>query len=787
MAAVAGLTQAVTQGVTQPAFGGGRSRWSRQARVVLVIALTLLLGTVAFKSYRMTLPTDGWSLTPPVEMPVFDENLLQLESGLRSGDALVGVDGIPYVWMIGSAVQGERPDVEYLAGSTSTYTVLRGGAEVEVEVPVGSWSAEGVAHAMWSTLLGTAYGGVYRWLAFAIAVFVFWRRHDNPSAGLLFLLESVTLSLAIAAMVAPVTVADVMTPVVFYAARISGDLVSWLLIPAIALHFLLVFPGDRRPPVWLLLLVYGVPWLVFAVVWLTGAASLVPWMSGAYSLANLAAVVHLVLRRGVGAERAQVRWLAFGFGLSGVFSLLFWSHEVGLVTTVPLLHSVLFDHCLCDLVYVACIAIALVRHQLFDIDVIIRRTLLFAGLSLGVAAVYGGLVVGLGRVVGGATGWQLPFVATVAVALVFDPLRRLLQLGANRLVYGYRDEPYRVLASLGARLEAGGRRESLTDAVRELAEALKLPYVAIDVGGVTVASAGSSGTRVERFELTRAGETLGSLAVAPREGEDRLQQADRRLIATLSVQVAAAVHTQALEADLTRARLEGLNAREEARRRLGNDLHDDVGHRLTALVHRVQRIGLLIDGDAETAKLGVAALVTDVKEAAVRVRGLAHQLHPPELAVLGLVEAVRERIAVMQTSHDLRVQLVNDPLGDLPAAVELGVYGIVQEALTNVVRHAAATRCWVSMAVREDPGAAAWLGGRSLDVEVRDDGIGWVSNGAPAGLGVASMRGRAHELGGALTVERADGGGTRVHLSVPLPPLAKPATGADADRQGSRA
>src|SRR5690606_28533113 len=312
------------------------------------------------------------SLLPPVEMPTFGENLLTDASPLRPGDVLVGVDGIPYFEVIGAAVSGQAAPIDYRAGATSTYTVWRDDAEVELEVPIAYWSPAGIGRAAWRTLLDTPLGGVYRWLAWLIAAYVFYRRPANQSAGLLFLLESVTLSMAISSMVAPVTVADALSPALFYAARIWGDLTAWLVLPPLALHFLLVFPGVRQVPRWLVAVVYGVPWLVFALVWLTGVAVMVPLLAGAYSLANLVAVVVLVARDGAGTERTRVRWLAFGFGLAGAFSLLFWLHQAGWVPEVPVLSTLLFEHCVCDLIYVTCIAVALLRHRLFDIDVIIR-------------------------------------------------------------------------------------------------------------------------------------------------------------------------------------------------------------------------------------------------------------------------------------------------------------------------------------------------------------------------------------------------------------------------------
>lgn len=745
---------------------------TRGGRAVLLAVAVVLLGSVAFKAYRLTLPTDGWSLLQPVELPIFDHDMLHSGSSLLPGDMLVGIDGIPYFDVIGAAVRGRAAPLDYRAGATSTYTVWRAGAEVEVVVPIGHWTLGGVARAAWRAVIDTPLGGIYLWLAWLIAAYVFYRRSDLVGARLLFVLQSVTLSMAISSVVAPVTVADALSPTLFYAARLWGDLASWLVLPPIALHFLLAFPAGLRVPRWTLVAVYGVPWVVFAVVWLTGKAVLVPVMSGAYSVANLVVVLMLIVRHASGEERANVRWLAYGFGVSSLLSLLFWLQHTGVVPTSPLLSTLLFRHCLCDLVYVACIAIALLRYRLFDIDVVIRRTLVYGGLTLVVVAVFAALVGGVGRMVGAASTWPLSLAATGVVALTFDPLRARLQRAVNRLVYGYRDEPYAVVARLGQRLESSlGPLPALHEAARSISEALRLPAVAIEVGGFTLVRHGVQWRASERFPLTRGSEQLGALVVSTRPGEKNLSVADHRLLETVAGQVATVVHALLLEADLERSRIASLNAREEARRRLGSDLHDDVGHRLTALAHRAERVRRTLDTDPQDSRRSLEVLVEEVRSAAARVRHLSHQLHPPELVLLGLVGATRERLQVMSESRSIRTRLSADAIGELPAAVELAAYSVIQEALSNVAKHSGASSCRVKLALAPagERAPSAVLYGRVLTVEVCDDGAGFAEGAVIAGLGLSSMRARAHELGGTVVLEPAAGGGACLRLTVPVP------------------
>lgn len=777
----------------QPRVG----RFGPASRAVLWGAGLFLASLVGLEAYRFTLPTDGWRLAPPVESPVFVEDLLGGGTGVLPGDRLLAVDGVPFPLLMLEAVSLRRPGLDLAVGGETTYTVLRGDAEVDVAVTPRRWDAAGIALAAWRAVSDAPMGGVYRWLAWALAAYVFFRRPDLRSAQLLLLLETVMVGVVVTYTVAPVSVADVLSPALFYAARFAGDLFTWLLVPPLGLHLILAFPGSRPVPAWALLAVYLVPWAVLAVVWVWGLVPLVPLMTGAYSALGFAAVALLVRRHGSGPERASVRWFAFAFGVSNLLSALFWLGESGLVTHVPLVHAVVIDHCLCDLAYVAGFAIAVLWHGLFDADAVIGRALVYGGLTVAVVGVYVALVSGVGSLLAVDAGLPLSLLATVTAALLLAPLRWRLQRAANRLLYGFRDEPYEVLTRLGERLRAAPQvGAALHDVTRAVAEALRLPFAAVRLGAVTATSHGEPRPVSESFPLSHGGQVLGELVVSPRQAEGRLSAADRRLLSALAAQVGTVAHALALEADLERARLRSLEVREEERRRLGGDLHDDVGHRLALLSRRARDAAALVDPDPEAAKAALAALEAEVRSVTERVRSLAHRLHPPELAVLGLVGAIRERVEALGAPGGAAFALEADDLGAVPAAVELAAYHVVQEALSNVVKHAGASRCTVSVRVVDAPrdaGATA-LARRYLELEVRDDGRGFRGRpdggaslggasgggaslgGAPgaedaphAGLGLVSMRGRAREVGGTLVVESPDGGGTVVRATLPWP------------------
>lgn len=755
-----------------------RARPARPGRVVLWGAASFLLSLIALQAYLFTLPTDGWRLLPPAEAPLFAEDLMPgsaqpgagPDSGeLRPGDRLLAVDQAPFPLLMFDAVSLRRPDLSYAAGEVKVYTVERGGEALDIAVPVRAWTAGGIARAVWLALTDSPMGGVYRWLAWALAAFVFLRRPDLASARLFFLLESVMLGTAITTAVAPVSVQATLSPTIFYATRFAGDLFTWLLAPALGVHLILAFPSTKPPPraaVWLL---YLVPWLVLAVVWVYGLVALVPLMTGLYAVLGLLAVARLVYVGGSGPQAASVRWFAFAFGVSNLFSLAFWLQEIGWVPHVPLLHAVMFQHCLCDLIYVTGFAIAVLWHGLFDVDMIVGRSLVYVSLTALAIGVYAVVVGGMGRLLVGGPNLELSLAATAMVALAFDPARRWLQRAANRLLYGFRDEPYEILSRLGEGLRAAPRPgEALDRATRTVAEALRLPFAAVRIGAGTAVTYGEPRQVSEAFPLSHGGQVVGELVVSPRQAEGRLSASDRRLLAALATQVGTLVHSLELEADLERERIANLSAREEDRRRLGSDLHDDVGHRLTWLVRQAEAASALVDDDPAAAKQHLTELSTEAQAVIGRVRTLAHRLHPPELSALGLVEALRERLEVLRGTSAMRLRLEADDLGPVPAAIELAAYHIAREALSNALKHSGGRNCWVRLRVLDSgevPGVLA--GPRYLGLEVEDDGVGSDPGASPPGLGLVSMRSRAREVGGALVTERSPHGGTVVRATLP--------------------
>ena len=414
------------------------------------------------------------------------------------------------------------------------------------------------------------------------------------------------------------------------------------------------------------------------------------------------------------------------------------------------------------------IGIAILRYRLWDIDLLINRTLVYGALTGCVVGLYV-LVIGSLSALFQARGNLLAsLLATGLVAVLFHPLRARIQHAVNRLMYGERDDPYAVISRLGQRLEGTITPSAvLPTIVQTVREALKLPYVAIALKrGDLFPLAAAAGTPVKdilRLPLVYQNELVGQLMLGTRSPGEPFSPADRRLLDDLARQAGTAAHavllhdqTVRLSDDLQRSREQLVTAREEERRRLRRDLHDGLGPALASLTFKVDAARDELNYDIEAAATMLHGLKQDIQTAVVDIRRLVYALRPPALDDLGLVAALRMQ-AGQYRQGSLRITVdAPDSLPPLPAAVEVAAYRIASEALTNVTRHASAHTCCVRLRLAE-----------TLELEVLDDGHGLPAD-HPTGIGLVSMRERAAELGGQCVVERTPGGGTRVWANLPL-------------------
>ncbi len=572
------------------------------------------------------------------------------------------------------------------------------------------------------------------------------------------------------------------------------EFAQFLGLVSITLFFYL-FPDGRFVTSWarwlaLVLIVLLMP----GYVWPESAADYREWpalLAGPFLLTWMGSMIALQVYRyrkvSHAVQRQQTKWVVFGVAASflGFFAFVSLPFLVA-----PSFHqeSSLMGNLLANtggsiaiLLLPVSIGIAILRHRLWDIDIVINRTLVYGALSGILVSLYALIVGGLGALLRIEDNMVLSLLATGLIAVAFAPLRDRLQRGVNRLIYGERDEPYKVLSRLGRHVEETLAPEAvLATIVETVAQALRLPYAAItlrqDDRFAVAAEYGSRGKDLIDLPLVYGSEIVGQLILAWRAPGESFNSADWRLLEDLARQVGVAAHAVRLAAEIRRSNenlqwaREGLvTAREEERRRLRRDLHDGLGPALASESLKVGAIRKLMTRDQAAADALLAELSGDIEATITDIRRLVYDLRPPALDELGLVGAIRERVAQYHcrpAAHDrvgcdTNLSIVvdaADSLPVLPAAVEVAAYRIVHEALTNVVRHARARTCCVRLA----------LEGGVFVLEIIDDGVGLLAE-RRAGVGLLSMRERAEELGGSLSVETVPGGGTRVLARLPLP------------------
>src|SRR5215472_9024642 len=485
-------------------------------------------------------------------------------------------------------------------------------------------------------------------------------------------------------------------------------------------------------------------------------------------------------RRAGPVEREQIRWVAWAacafvgiylFGFIPFLPRAFADSEAMIVITT-LAYS---------LVPVA-IGFAILRHRLYDIDVIISRTVVYGLLSAAFTGVYVGIVLGIGTFVGHRGGPVLTIAAAVTIALLFGPLRRRAQLFANRLVYGRRATPYQALSDFAG--DMAGQLD-LTEAVDKMVTVLAgatgadraeawicvgtqlrpaaiWPHgsspsaaVAVGPGGGLPAFAGAS----RAAAVTHGGELLGALSLQKPRNEP-LTGTEDELLRHLASQAGLVLRNAALIDELrasiddlraSRRRLVG--AQDAERRKIERNLHDGAQQQLIALTIQ---LSLLAEsaGDPAAVRELVPAVQDGVRAALDDLRDLARGIYPPLLADQGLVPALQAQAR----KASLPVEIDADGIERYPQDTEAAVYFCTLEALQNISKYASASRAKVGLSCSDD----------SLQFTVTDDGTGFDTATTRYGTGLQGMADRLAALGGAFHVRSQPGHGTILSGELPL-------------------
>jgi len=509
---------------------------------------------------------------------------------------------------------------------------------------------------------------------------------------------------------------------------------------------------------------------------------------------TLAAAAGCVVRyrRSSPDVRHQIKWFAYAGLLMAASMLIF-----GVAVNNPLIGFIAIG----PLVPIAT-GVAIMKYRLYDIDVVIRRTIVYAAMAVFITAVYVVIVVGVGAIGSGTlTGsgppnLALSIVATAVVAIVFQPVRERVQRLASRLVYGRRATPYQALSEFAGRMgESIAYDEALPRMARILAEgtganradvwlaagstlhigaswpasAPRPEAVSLPVGNAALTIPGAARTLLVRH----GDDVLGALSVSKRAGE-ALTPTEDKLLSDLASQAGLILRnvglTEQLQArlhELHASRLRIVGAQDAERRRIERDLHDGADRQLMGIAAKLAAAQLIAGQDAEREREVMAQLRAETRAALEKLRELAHGINPPVLASNGLAAAV----GALAGRTAVAAELFTGDLGRYPVEVETAVYFCCAEVLQNAARHAPAAT--VKLALAERDGV--------LTFSAADDGPGFDLAVAQHGSGLQNMIDRIAALGGTLEVVASPGAGTVItgHIGVACA-VAEPASPAGA-------
>ncbi|MBI4771837.1 MAG: hypothetical protein HY784_15845 [Chloroflexi bacterium] len=717
----------------------------RGVLILLAMALPVLAGYVVYEQTRAPVFDAYMDWDSGTILGAAQDSFANW-AGFKEGDVILSVDGAPFP---------EWPDV---AGNYPAQ-VRRSGQTLTLELPLVP---------MAKVNLPSLLGGV------AVAL-VFWgsglllllRRFAQAEIRLLFLLSQ---ALAVAILFPMSYLPDWYPPPWGMDLSVAGLFFSAPLI----LHHYLTFPvrlGASRLRQWGLTMLYGLA-LAAVLLWL-----MEPVLGRRVGMIYTACVVAVALGvlgyaylcRASSDERRRLRLIFFGSLLGGLPALLFYflPSIFDLPPLMPLWLAGLFT-IIAPLGYLQ----AVLRYNLFGIDRLLNRTLVYAALSLGILLLYLGPFLLIYRFAPGDWLAQMMAAAglTLAVGLAFERTKNALQRLVDRLFYGgWYDYPG-VVEQVSRALAGCIEREQLHAALtRQVPSLMQLQGGDFRFDEQARPAASPPGAQ---FSLAFQGRPRALWTIGLHRDGDDLTDSDRRILDTLARQAEIALGNvlliETLRAQLNEIRASRealaqaqhrlLRSREEERARLARDLHDGP---LQVLIGLNMQLGLLLPQSEDPAALN--EMRAEVRDLLNDLRGVCAELRPPMLDMLGLGAAVRSLAEEWSAQCGVAVHLdlpPNAALQSLPGDVAVNLYRVAQEALANVAKHAQAGRVDIRLA-GEDNG---------LSMTIEDDGRGFAMPGdigdltAQGHFGLVGLRERVNLIGGTLSLQSAPGQGTRIRV-----------------------
>ncbi len=665
--------------------------------------------------------------------------------------------------------------IEVLLYPVTLYLGLTASDRVTQTLQFGWWGAL-------SPLLG---------IEFAIVGALILRRHPGHGVGLIVVAGS--LCTALSAFAGAYAAYSLTSGHPLPAAAFAEWLRGWIWYPSTSLLFIVVpalFPDGRLPSARWRLIVWAVAaGILVQLVWVTlsqlmfgrqivdGPYPTAGWLFNILSLASgvlwflplLAAVAALAtrFRRSRGIERQQLKWFFAAVALeaalwAGALLATLFTHQSPYQTPyfAALIPSAL-------LLLPLAVGVAILRHRLYDIEIVMSRGLAYAGLVVFITLAYLLVVVGVGLALGtgGRPNLLLSVIAMALIVVLIQPVRTRLQTIANRLVYGAPADPYALLAELAKTPAAGNMDRALAQIAEAVARSMGSRRARVSLllpAGQTrfaVWPATQSGPFGKTFPVTYGSETVGEIA-ADESGDERLTEAltqaghalhTLRLGAELDARLA---ELEAQAEELTASRIRLVQAQETERRRLERDLHDGIQQELVVLIAKARLARNQLERNPALAAETLAELQGSAQHALADLRSLARGIHPAVLSSRGLVEAIDAMAARMPVGVRVESDLAVRDVRYAPE-IEGAAYFVVAEGLANVLKHSDASEAIVTISAND-----SWL-----RIAIADDGHGF-DQGAVRESGLRGLRDRVEALGGSVEIESRQSG-TRLDASLP--------------------
>jgi signal transduction histidine kinase len=676
-------------------------------------------------------------------------------SGFMPGDIILAVNGIPYA------------EWKNFSLGVSRLEIRRGDQRLTLELPIYPLIKYNWRALCSAILVALTFWGTSIWLLL--------RRFFRMEIRILFLAGQ-AVAVALLAPMANLSsrMADWPIDVSVSALYLSAPLI---------LHHYLTFPvalGSARQRSKILLPLYAL-WLAAFGGWLWGGF----WgrqFGTIYTvviiIAALLVMGYVYLRRASPADRRRLRLIVIGALLAGIPAIFFYllpdilqlPHRLPLWVVGPFT-------VLAPLSYLY----AILRHNLFGIDRLLNRTLVYVILSLGILALYIGPYLLIYRLLQGDPLFEILLVVGLAmlIGISFDWTRLRVQRLVDRLFYGgWYDYPG-VVESISNTLARCIEREQLSQVLTRQAPAL----MQLQEGRLWIGNPGEAPpSRVDpaqlEWELSFQGERRGLWIVAPRSDGEDFSENDHRILKTIASQAETALGNVLLIetlrrqlADIHQIQRQLLRSREDERARLARDLHDGP---LQVLVGLNMQLGMLLSapapsssiptGEGQGVKEVIQPLRDEVRSLLTELRQVCTELRPPMLDTLGLGAALRALAEEWSTQSGLKTRLdlpEDASLRSLSGETAVNLYRVAQEALSNVARHAAARQATLSLAWKAE----------QLEMIVQDDGKGFTlprtsdALTAAGHYGLAGMQERVGLIGGQLAIETAPGKGTTIRVT----------------------